>query len=845
MMGSGHSSSHDEPSTDGSEAEGSDSFDELLKAAVSPLDAPSSAGPPTRRFLRLAIGTRVSERFVVEWYAGAGGMGDVYRCLDSETGRTVALKVIRQIGYESRFRREVSILATLCHEAIVRYIAHGTTETGTPYLAMEWLDGEDLGRRLQHNRLSVSDSITLARRVCSALALAHAHGFTHRDIKPSNVFLCEGKVEQTKLLDFGVAHRGVATQTATRAGTLVGTVGYMAPEQASGMRIPDARDDLFSLGCVLFECLTGHPAFNGENTVAVLDSVLHSHPPDAQTLQPDVPAELASLVRTLLHKDRSDRPHDVSVVVRALDAVAATRDDGGPSVQLATSSAWRVEPLCLRAQVTVWQPSSDDGGASLRGQLDDIARRHEAVRAEPTTSDHESTFFIGPHGELTLVDLAVRALQLGLELVETLPTLTVAASCSSLSLAKPEHARSGFVFVDGATTTLLRARSELELVDLPRQLVTDAGAETQQPLPFVGRETELATLHAVFEECNDDQVARTLLISSPAGCGKSRLAAEFLARLRSASTVCVVEVQAKHIDASVAWSLVRALHQALSPGLGPAPTTGAARALEDLLTQASRSSPLVVSVDDAQWADAASMQLLETCLRALCDAPIFVLGAARTDLRSELKEMWREMGAHELLLRPLRGRAAERFIRAAAPQAADPERLLSTVALCDGNPRLLRALLAEPLGGESPSTPSHTAPIFARGPEGGLAPSARRAAAITLLQEQLGALSRPELNVLCAASALGDSCSSSAIAAIFEGNAGIDRELNTLCERKLLALAPHSRRASEETTEVEYTFLHPILREAAYAMLSSSQRAVAAERTALWFSALGVDAPTL
>lgn len=214
---------------------------------------------------RFLPGTLVGDRFEIERLAGAGGMGDVYRALDRRTGAAVALKFLRQVGkgYVTRFEREARALAQLTHPGIVRYVAHGREPAF--FLAMEWLEGEDLARRLARGPLSVGQTLIVARGIADALSAAHARGIVHRDIKPSNVFLCGGRLEEVKLLDFGVAQLDKSTLALTGTGQLIGTLGYMAPEQAMSGRDMTPAADVFSLGCVLFECVAGRGPFAGSS----------------------------------------------------------------------------------------------------------------------------------------------------------------------------------------------------------------------------------------------------------------------------------------------------------------------------------------------------------------------------------------------------------------------------------------------------------------------------------------------------------------------------------------------------------------------------------------------------
>src|SRR5262249_47784594 len=150
------------------------------------------------------------------------------------------------------------------HPGIVRYVAHGVTHEGKPYLAMEWLSGETLSARLAGVGLSIAESVTLAAHVAAALGAVHRRGLVHRDLKPANLLLEGGAIESIKLIDFGIARLPNAGVRLTLPGATLGTPGYMAPEQIRAAADVDARADVFSFGCVLFRCLAGRTAFAGE-----------------------------------------------------------------------------------------------------------------------------------------------------------------------------------------------------------------------------------------------------------------------------------------------------------------------------------------------------------------------------------------------------------------------------------------------------------------------------------------------------------------------------------------------------------------------------------------------------
>src|SRR5499433_4292512 len=267
-------------------------------------------------------------------------MGRVYRAHDLKTGAIVAVKIL-QLGSEleaERFAREASLLAQVSHPGIVRYLAHGQVRQGQ-FLAMEWIDGETLKDRLVREGLTIVESVQLAKQVALALGEMHARGIIHRDIKPSNLMFVRAEPGRVKILDFGIARRSDDLVGLTRTGFMVGSPGYMAPEQARGDRSAlDHRVDLVALGCVLYECLTGRPPFFGD-PVAVRAKVLLSDPPAVCELNADVSLELGALVRQLLSKDQGRRPLDAMQLARQLAALAEV--PGVPRKQLtsATDSA--------------------------------------------------------------------------------------------------------------------------------------------------------------------------------------------------------------------------------------------------------------------------------------------------------------------------------------------------------------------------------------------------------------------------------------------------------------------------------------------------------------------------
>ena len=255
----------------------------------------------------------VARRFEILNLAGKGGMGEVYRVRDWQTNGVVALKVIAADAEHQleRFSRESELLEALEHPGIVKYVGHGTVDDGRPFLAMEWLEGESLAEHLDRQLLTIGEALAMAEGVAEALGAAHAHGIVHRDLKPGNVFLVGGQVERIKLLDFGIASARGSTKELTESTTMLGTPGYMAPEQMQSSKDASAAADVFSLGCVLFKSLTGTIPFEGKNTMDLVLSVMTQPPLPILALRQDATRPIATLLEKLLAKDVDDRPRMV------------------------------------------------------------------------------------------------------------------------------------------------------------------------------------------------------------------------------------------------------------------------------------------------------------------------------------------------------------------------------------------------------------------------------------------------------------------------------------------------------------------------------------------------------
>jgi hypothetical protein len=273
------------------------------------------------------IGELIAQRYELRELCGTGGMSTVFRAHDRQLERTVALKFLheRHLGDEEsveRFRREARSAAPLSHPHIVTVIDRGEHD-GRPFIVFEYVVGENLKQRIrEQGALPIPEALRLALEVGSALAFAHQHGLVHRDVKPQNVLLTdEGRAKMT---DFGIARSLDVQRGLTQTGTVLGTSEYIAPEQAQGASV-DERTDVYSLGVVLYELLTGEVPFHGDSFVEVALRHVNEPPPSVRDRRPDVPPRLAQAVERALAKRPRDRFASMNELCAELEACLRDR----------------------------------------------------------------------------------------------------------------------------------------------------------------------------------------------------------------------------------------------------------------------------------------------------------------------------------------------------------------------------------------------------------------------------------------------------------------------------------------------------------------------------------------
>jgi eukaryotic-like serine/threonine-protein kinase len=499
----------------------------------------------------------IDHRFVLEAEHKRGGMGTVWRARDLVTSRQVAVKILHAAGADlsERFVREAFLLSQLAHANVVSYIADGLTDEGVPYLAMEWLDGENVAERLSRQPLTLAESLTLVRSAARGLSVAHRAGIVHRDLKPSNLFLRRHRVDDVVLLDLGIARQLGAANTLTRTGAILGTPSYMAPEQAQGHVDVRPAADVFSLGCMLFEFLAGAPPFTGAHVFTVLAKVLFEDAPRLRDLRPEIPSEVDSLVDQMLAKDPARRLADAGALVAAVGSLGVLPHVDPPAGSHAPPRPTpREQELVGVVLATPGSPVA--GAASLEERLEQLMDVSAYGAEQKRLADGTLLVTLAQRGGAA-TDLAIRAARCALRVRDRWPSWRIvlatgrgvpserihvgeAVDRAGAMLRSHAEAPSGAIRIDEITAGLLDARfrtrkvgegaivleGEDPSIDPTRRLLG-------RPTACVGREQELGTLELALRACVEESAPRAVLVVGPPGMGKSRLRHELLRRVQS------------------------------------------------------------------------------------------------------------------------------------------------------------------------------------------------------------------------------------------------------------------------------------------------------------------------
>ncbi len=838
------------------------------------------------------VGTLIAERFECQGLAGAGGMGQVYRALDRTTGELCALKVLPPDGDPARFEREALALSSIDHPGVVHYVAHGVTQDGARYIAMEWLAGVDLAKHLEAGPLTVAETLLVAEQTAEALRAAHERGIVHRDLKPANLFLVDGRLDAVKLLDFGIA-RSLESSPMTLSGVLIGTPLYMAPEQVRGGSI-DARTDVYGVGAVMFRCLTGHPPFVGDHQLAVLAKIVLDPAPSLRGLRPEAPVALEALLARVLAKEPGERPADGMALAEALRGLAGAP---APALAAVTERERRVASLVLCARAIDEETTLPGHGGIARddvlhrvieergGVIDALARGAWVVTIPDAASPAEQGLRAA---RCALALSAIRpgapvVVATGHVLVDGLRRVGEVIDRAAQALAQAPSIPG--VRLDAATAELLDARFRVEGQGSWRVLIAedDAIAPARmllgKPAPCVGREPQLAMLGAVLQASVDESRAGAALLVSPPGVGKTRLLHEFLRTAASERDLDILLACGEPMRSASPYGIAEQLLRRAAGALASDSPSSRAAKLASFVTQQFEASdaPRMIEFLGEICGIPTASQDASPALRAARQEPSLMADAVREAWidwimrRAALRPVllvvddlhWADAASVGLIEAGLRaGEARPIFFLGAArsgPASSLSERLrargLVEVSLPPlsgpASERLVRGALGagaddalvRSLSKRSAGHPFHLEELVravATGQGAGALPDS----VLGMVQARFDDLDTRTRRLLRAGSVFGETFWSGGVRALVGDDLSprqAGEVLETLVDREVIT----EQRPSRWRGESEYRFRHALLRDGAYATLAEPDRVRAHKRAGEWLEAMGEGDPVV
>jgi hypothetical protein len=798
-------------------------------------------------------GLQLDGRFEIQRFVASGGMSAVFSARDRQTGRRVAVKVFEdnRSWLSERSERESTILSELRHPNIVSFVEHGLTPDGRRYLAMEWVEGKTLRDILRVRRLTVRETVRLAQRVSEALGEAHRRGIVHLDLKPANLIVTEHAELDVKVLDFGLA--GLLGDEEGQAAALQGTPGYMSPEQAE-RRSPSFPSDVFSLGCVLYECLTQSPAFFDNEASAALLKAVASQPEPLSRLRPRTPPELLQLIERMLAKDPATRP-DCDAILAALGRIDDHPVDDGPTTvdgitldeQRITSlfvlRAAQAGPLAFRLH----RSNLADLGFTLHVMMDGTT---VGVLAEPVTP----------------LEAAIRGIRAASRVCGLIPQAraTVAlgpvrkgqmhpsAQALDAAFARLDKTPEGAVSSDEAVALLTAdrfdvvSRGPIYLVEGERSLAEEPRPVLGRITPLVGRETEVERLQDSLRSAFSTPEAALSLCTGESGLGKSRVLWSMAAEAgRHGATVLRLRAELNRQDSLGVWRRALREHFGLRTEMTPDErraalgragvsadeqevlsdwlSVSASETVDPLRSASERrgalgawfdrvlqEAPLAVFIDDAHAMDPASVDTLAFLLQRFDDRPLFVMAAGPSSVENRFDALVEKGPGVTVRLERLPDHDLARLVDAVLGDACDAPTRHRIIEQAQGNPFVLEELLRAVARGESDRLPESV---------------------LGLIQARMAALSPSARRLLRAASIYGRRFWTAGLAPMVDLDAAaLWAGLEELERAEIIRRLDYS----ELPGDVTYRFRHSLIREAAYESLPREERRLGHLRAAEW-----------
>jgi len=830
---------------------------------IDPRMAAKDATVPQTRTARERLSHWVAslqDRFACMQHLSSTNASWVFRGKDLRTGQEVAIKILRDFTAGSRdaFIAEALLLSELEHPAIVRYIAHGELDQGGAYLVTEWLNGEDLHFVLQRGPLSPAEGIALIIFAADALAASHARGIVHLDLKPGNIFLTDGDLSKVRLLDFGIARLTHSASSDPDEGVISGTPGYMAPEQVLGNPI-SAATDIFALGAVLFRCVTGRKIFAGDG-LAIMERTSQEQAPRASSLVAGMHPALDDLIARMLSMNPAERPTDAAALLGAIVALPA---------ELLASVAAEARVLLNPGGLTSAERVPLTIVLVRRGDRDSLAASTETLDWPRQHSScfetlADGTWIAIPRGNATALDQALHAARLALDVRSVWPRASIAIAAGRTVdggatrlhevIAEAEAllkvARPGQILLDGdsgglAQSSFALAPAQLassELLEPKNAMVTSSRLDAASAV-CLGRDLELALLADAADQAMTTSTARTVLVTAPAGMGKSHLVREFLSNFaRRDAAPSVWSAQGDSMSARSPFGLVSALlataagpgqpirlARLLRPGQGTEIGQERAgsvdeihRAFAQCLSGELDRGPLTLHLEDIHWADLGSLRAIDYALATLTNRPLLIVATARPEVHDLFPDLWQRRSMKEIRLRELDEVDVDRLISMRLGVGLAAQTRVRIVQRARGNVFLLHELIraeAEGRGDEMPET------------------------ALGVVQSRLRLFDPHARRLLRAASILGESFTFKGLVRLLGDESSqihVKDWLDWLAARDVVR-----RRADAADGAEMFAFSHALVRDAAYDMLTESDRKLGHHLAAQWLEGAGQGHPVV
>jgi serine/threonine protein kinase/tetratricopeptide (TPR) repeat protein len=836
-------------------------------------------------------------RFHLETEVGAGGMGTVYRGRDLRRGDLVAVKVVRANSLEllKRLGREAEVLSELRHPCLVSFREWGALPDGGAFIAMEWIQGIELGQQLRQAPLRLPQAIAMGLGLASALALVHSRGIIHRDIKPNNVVLREGDPSRPVLLDFGIAALANLPSGLTIAGLAIGTPGYMAPEQVRGETI-DERADVYGLGCLLFHAITGTAPFVGDSAVAVVSEVLLREPPRLADRTANVPQALNDLMASLLAKDRAQRPANGAELLDRLTKLSATLGR-----ELSTTSGVSLQERRTIAVVSLNFSGPPEEPSPPSDHLDQTVVDFDEVpqsttrnfvspipgafvpalaaqfggAVEPRPGGHALVTF---SSEASAAQAAQQAARFAVQALEFAPLCGVGVAIGPSVVGAPvdaaliEHAAAladqlGTIRTDAGVRSLLGDAFEIDFSASVFRIVRSKDSTSQRKVR--GRERELSLFASTARSIAKSKVQETLVLVADAGLGRTTVLREFESREYALEQPPAFIFVAGDPVRNQPMVLTRALVQRALLAYGGS--------LEKALEALAADPTLAHAFPVLKLMTSREHDTPDPALRPLLLDPLLLEERVATAFADLLRQLGRRCGAVTIAIDDVQlvDSASLRVLHQSLLQLRDTGVLLLLTCNQLLDPKLraelepcavmrmiplsnsaAAAMLADQLGPEFGQSRFDDIVGVAKGHPMLLKELARQAltspnvdlSSTNLLAAMEARVARldPDLRrVLRAASVFEGSFWETGLLQVMgdsrDSRALLNTQLNKLAEKDFVTRLAESRHAGE----IEWRFVNAVARDAAYAMLSDADKMRGHALAAEWLLRVGEKEPAI